>query len=354
MDDALNLLDDSITTASAADLLPIAIAARTDQAARWEFTLTPKIETIILREVFKRVRHFHDREDAISETRIGVVEALAAEHLEFASEGELVAYWNQKVRGLVEAAIRRGGNTRFVDGRPIERESPAGAPEDLERKVPNLGRLAELARSREETARNLERLAIIRKFLVEYPDQVAVNCFIKRVAGRNARALAEALDLACVDEARAAYHRVYSDLIGHLLEQGEQPAIGVLAAHVEIGCISAVVRRGGRLIESWTVRTEDLSGFRRVTRALGRSLAGVGQVVVNRIELCDEEVTLRHACWARGLQPEVLDEVRTPSDQAIQARLGIRSRGQITQGEKLALALALAKEEENRARAEMS
>ena len=342
--------------APAPDILALAIAARTDHPARWQFAMCAQIQDLITREVRRRTRNFHDREDLESEARAGIVEEFQAGGVpDFASEERVLGYWALRVRRVIDRAIRHGGNARYEDGAVVRPEVTAGSRADMDeaiyaaRNARWILRVAEKPGfSQEESALKYRRLEMIREFLSAYPDQRAVRHLLKRLVGRDARRLVDALDLVRPDRSRIAYQRVYSDLLNFLFAQGEEPVVGKFGAFVQAGQVSGVVHRDGRVVDAWTVKTQDYSGFLKMTRRLRRTLdTGVGAAVVNALEWpTDEAVLVRHALWGRGVPCETVD-----LNEAIQGRatepdgpIGLPGsvHRRLKPGERIALGLALA------------
>lgn len=343
----------------APDILALAIAARTDHPARWRFAMCAQVQDLIVREVRRRTRNHHDREDLESEARAGIVEEFQGGGVpDFPSEERVLGYWALRVRRVIDRAIRHGGNGRYEDGTVVRPEMTAGSRTDMDeaiypaRKAHAPLRTAEKPGfSQEDSALKYRRLEMIREFLSTYPDQRAVRHLLKRLVGRDARRLVDALDLVRPDRSKIAYQRVYSDLLNFLFAQGEEPVVGRFAAYVQAGQVSGVVHRDGRVVDAWTVKTHDYPGFLKMTRRLRKALdQGVGAAVVNAVERpTDEAVLVRHAMWGRGV-PCVTVKV----NEAIQGRataldgpVGLPGsvHRRLKPGERIALGLALTRRE---------
>ena len=330
---------------TAPDILPLVIAGKADQSARWAFAASEKITSMILREVHRRTKNFHDREDLEAEARVGVVEEFDRGLPEFSDEGRVVTYWSLRIRRLVDQAIRQSGNAKYVKGRIIRPEVASGTPADMHRAIYAARTPSEAlhaadpdGRSAEESARKAQRLELIRSFLSTYPDQRAVRAFLQKALGHDARSLMSALDLAPPSRSISAYQRVYSDLLAFLFAQGETPVVARLGVYVAPGKVAAVVERGGMIVESWTVRTRDYQGLRKMTRRVRASIdRGVARLAVNA-GATDEGVLVRFTSWGRGVECDVVEmdhEDRPANDEAP------RGAGGLSRNERLALALAI-------------
>lgn len=321
----------------APDILDLLRKAATDERARWDFAQSEKIQSILDRELRKHAIRESDLEDLRGEALVEIVQTFASggAALRFEDEGRAVAYWNRRIRSLVEAGLRRSGSNRYREGRIVRREHAIAFADEMA--AASLGPDEDVARMRE---------------IVEaYPDRRAAECFESRSEGAQLGAFAQRLGYDSLERARTACHRVFATAVDAFVESAEPVVVTNLGLHVEAGEVAAVVYRRGEVLESWSfpyLGPESLRDLdRRLRAAMNRK---VSQAAANDGPACEESIWVSHVCLDRGIPLERfdLDAVLAGLPEESVARVGV----DLPRGERLALLVAIAKAAENRLKVE--
>lgn len=312
------------------DLLGLARKAATSQEARWRVAGHPKIRSIIEREVRKYAPSENDKEDLESEAALAVVQALG-EDLAFGSEAEVVAYWDRRIRGLVQAGLRYAGGHTFCQGRLVRRMFPAGSDVLGDRYEksdddPNLlsflfgpptrhrgmERTLEEHRQQEHDRERRRLVEMAREFLFGYRLRQAADCFWYRVQGMAWKEIPELVGFPSGTRgrelARIYHHRFTADAKTFFIERGERVTVDILGIHVDEMEISAVLLRGGEVRATWQEEYSGVPDRDEIERGLRKMFnRGASLVVTNRLVPCDLSVLVKAMCVRRLMDFEEFD-----------------------------------------------